>query len=72
MALELIQQLEAVARPTIQLNAGVSCDSQCLPVCRKRVVGNRVVEEMIHLWRGHFGVRIVIGGALYYRYDVRG
>ena len=53
MAFEFIFQGELVARFAVKLDVVVASNCECLPVCRERVIGNRVVEQMMDLWGGH-------------------
>ena len=53
VSLQLIQQLERVARPAIELDVVVSGDSKGGMVGRERVVGDGIVEEMVNLGIGH-------------------
>ena len=55
MALQLIFELERVRNPSIELDRGVSSNGEELPVGGEGMVRNRVVEEMVYFWSGHYG-----------------
>ena len=69
MTLELIRQLEGVADLGVELDGRIPRNCERLAISRERVVGNRVVEEMVDLRGCHFVdlCLLAIGGALYYR-----
>lgn len=53
MTLQLVLELKATTSAAIELDTGVSCDSQSLAVGRERVVGDWVVEKLVNLWGRH-------------------
>jgi hypothetical protein len=53
MALQLVNELESIARSSVQLDGGVSGYSQRLVIGRKRMVGDWAVEQVVNLGVGH-------------------
>lgn len=53
MTLQLVFQLKSSPGSSIELNSGVSCNSQRLLVSREGVVGDGMVEEVVDFWSGH-------------------
>lgn len=53
MTLEFVLELECIAGSSIELDAGISSDSQCLPVSGERMVGDRVMKEVMNFRAGH-------------------
>lgn len=60
MSLELIAQLELVARPLIQVHCVLAGDGEGLPVGGEGVVGDGVVEEVVD-FRGCHGGGCLVG-----------
>lgn len=67
VAFQLINELKAIARSIVQLNAVVSRNGERLSVCRKGMIGNWMVKEVMNFWSSHCEVCIVIGVSLYYQ-----
>jgi hypothetical protein len=53
MSLEFILKCEVASRPSVELDVGISCNCECLPVGGEGVVGDWVVEEMVNFRIGH-------------------
>lgn len=51
---QFILELELMPCSTIQLNTGISGDSQRLPVSGEGMVGDGVVEKVVDFGAGHF------------------
>lgn len=72
MTLQLIFELESIARASIKLDPDVSCNCQRLFVGGEGVIGDRIMEELVNLGSGHCECIELIGGALYYQCDLLG
>lgn len=59
MTFQLVFELEGIADLAVQLDSRVSCDGQRRSVGRKGVVGNGVVEEVVHFRSSHLGCSVV-------------
>lgn len=67
VTLKLILKLESSASSSIEFNAGVSSNRQCLLICGEGMVCDRVVKEVVDFWSSHSDELFLIGGALYYQ-----